>query len=127
MNDEVSKFLQGYNGEVRDLALRVRELVLKTMPSAQEKVYTGWQTIGYSHSGGMKSQFCAISPQRDRVNVYFNRGTDLSDPEHLLEGTGKQMRHVKVRTLADAQSKGLRALIKHAATLTPSEPQSAAP
>ena|SRR5438105_1938965 len=126
MNDEVNKFLQGYNGEVRDLALRVRELVLKTVPSAQEKVYTGWQTIGYSHSGGMKSQFCAISPQRDRVNVYFNRGTDLSDPEHLLEGAGKQMRHVKVRTLADAQSKGLRALIKEAATSTPSASQSAA-
>ena len=42
-----------------------------------------------------------------------------------LEGTGKQMRHVKVRTLADAQSKGLRALIKEAATLTPSASEGA--
>lgn len=115
MSDEANKFLQGYDTEVRDLALRVRELVLKTVPTAEEKVYTGWGTIGYSHRGGMKSQFCAISPQRDRVNVYFNRGAELSDPEHLLEGTGKYMRHVKVRTLKDAQSRGLRQLIQDAA------------
>ena len=115
MNEDVYKFLQGYNTEVRDLTLRVRELVLKTVPAAEEKVYTGWQTIGYSHSGAMKTQFCSISPQRDRVNVYFNRGAELPDPEHLLEGTGKYMRHVKVRTLKDAQSKGLKQLIKDAA------------
>jgi hypothetical protein len=49
------------------------------------------------------------------VNVYFNRGADLGDPEHLLEGTGKHMRHVKVRTLKDAQNKALKQLIKDAA------------
>jgi|SRR5919204_6231158 hypothetical protein len=119
MSNEVYRFLDGYSAEVRELALRVRELILKTVPKADEKVYTGWGTIGYSHSGGMKTQFCAVSPQRDRVNLYFNRGTELADPEHLLEGTGKNMRHVKVRTLNDAQSKALKQLIADAAALIP--------
>ncbi len=117
MSNDVTRFLDGYHADVRDLALKMRETILKSVPNAREKIYTGWQTIGYSHNGGMKSQFCAISPQRDRVNVYFNRGTDLDDPDHLLEGTGKNMRHVKVRTLKDAQSKALKELIKAVAAL----------
>jgi len=31
------------------------------------------------------------------VNVGFFRGASLNDPARLLEGTGKRMRHVKIR------------------------------
>lgn len=48
------------------------------------------------------------------VNVGFFQGASLPDPTHLLQGTGKYMRHVKLRpgTVTDAAS--LDELIKQA-------------
>jgi len=61
---------------------------------------------------------CYISAQSDYVNFRFARGTELSDPEGVLEGTGKGMRHVKVRTMKDIRRRLLTALIKDAVKLS---------
>ena len=45
------------------------------------------------------------------VNVGFFRGTELKDPERLLAGTGKRMRHVKVEPGVELDSAALVALI----------------
>jgi len=39
----------------------------------------------------------------------------LQDPERLLEGTGKNVRHVKLRALEDLQRKGLKEMVAAAA------------
>lgn len=49
------------------------------------------------------------------VNVGFFRGADLPDPHGLLEGAGKAMRHVKLRTEGSVDADALAALIVHAA------------
>jgi len=49
------------------------------------------------------------------VTFGFLFGTSLPDPEGLLEGTGKNMRHVKVHTMEDLEQKGLRNLVQAAA------------
>lgn len=46
------------------------------------------------------------------VNVGFFRGAELVDPKGLLEGTGKRMRHVKLRPGDDADAEGLAGLIE---------------
>lgn len=48
------------------------------------------------------------------VNVGFFRGAFLRDPAGLLQGTGKRMRHVKVKPQADPGHAALRALIADA-------------
>ena len=48
---------------------------------------------------------------RAHVNVGFFRGTELDDPRGLLEGGGKRMRHVKIRSGVDLDSTALVALI----------------
>lgn len=48
------------------------------------------------------------------VNVGFFNGAELRDPASLLEGTGKYMRHVKLRPAADIDAKALTALIEAA-------------
>jgi hypothetical protein len=45
------------------------------------------------------------------VNVGFFTGASLDDPEGLLEGSGKRMRHVKLRPGDDMNSAALRGLI----------------
>ncbi len=45
------------------------------------------------------------------VNVGFFRGAELADPTGLLDGTGRFMRHVKLRPDADVDATALTALI----------------
>ena len=41
--------------------------------------------------------FAYVNAFTSHVNVGFFQGAGLPDPQHLLEGSGKRMRHVKVR------------------------------
>jgi hypothetical protein len=46
------------------------------------------------------------------VNLGFYYGAQLLDPEDLLEGTGKKLRHVKVREIAEVDRPALRELLQ---------------
>ena len=41
--------------------------------------------------------FAYVNVFKDHTNVGFFHGAHLADPGHLLEGTGKNMRHVKLK------------------------------
>lgn len=60
--------------------------------------------------------FAALMPTRTGVNLALP-GTKIPDPDGLLEGTGKTMRHVKVADAALARSDSVRALIVAAAAV----------
>ncbi len=68
----------------------------------------------------MKDGICGIGPQKAHVNLIFLRGTELDDPQKLLEGTGKKGRHVKIKKINEIDSKDLKFLIIKAANLTKS-------
>jgi hypothetical protein len=59
----------------------------------------------------------AVSAFASHVGVEFYRGPSLADPTHLIEGTGTNLRHVKVRTVAGARAPALHALMEEAARL----------
>ncbi|HEX3892251.1 MAG TPA: DUF1801 domain-containing protein [Terracidiphilus sp.] len=58
--------------------------------------------------------FGSVNVFTSHVNVAFFQGASLPDPAHLLQGTGKFMRHVKLRPGADVSPAALHALIKAA-------------
>jgi hypothetical protein len=58
--------------------------------------------------------FGYVNAFKAHVNVGFFRGTEIADPEGLLEGTGKFMRHVKLRPEYDVNATALRKLIQTA-------------
>jgi len=60
--------------------------------------------------------FAYVNAFRDHVNVGFFRGAEIADPERLLEGTGKFMRHVKLRPESDVDAMALMQLIETAYT-----------
>ena len=111
MPDDVARFLSSYDPSVRELALAARKLVLRLAPDAEEKVLRPWKTIAY----GRARKFCAISPHKGWVNLQFHNGGALPDPSGLLEGTGKSMRHVKLKSGSDLKRRTLAALIRAAA------------
>jgi hypothetical protein len=64
------------------------------MPDAGEKVYLGWRGIGFHHPTA--GYLCAIFPSQEDVKIGFEHGNLLHDPDHLLAGTGKQVRYLTV-------------------------------
>jgi len=64
-----------------------------------------------------RGNVCYLASYSDHVNVGFYRGAELHDPRKLLEGTGKALRHVKIRSVEQARSRALRDLIREAVAL----------
>ncbi|MFC0562505.1 DUF1801 domain-containing protein [Halalkalibacter alkalisediminis] len=38
-----------------------------------------------------------MAPAKNHVNLGFYKGSELSDSDGVLQGTGKQMRHIQVK------------------------------
>jgi hypothetical protein len=58
--------------------------------------------------------FAYVNAFKDHVNVGFFRGAEIADPKGLLEGTGKLMRHVKLRPEREVDATALTKLIETA-------------
>ena len=58
--------------------------------------------------------FGYVNAFRVHVNVGFFRGAEIADPNGLLEGTGKFMRHVKLSPDRHVDTAGLKRLIERA-------------
>ena len=89
-------FLEAYDRPIIDLALALREIILEEAPDASESIYQVYTVaIWFGFSGKMKDMFCYITTHARHVNLGFPRGATLPDPNHVLEGEGKMIRHVK--------------------------------
>ena len=62
---------------------------------------------------------CNIMVTGKWVDLGFFQGFDLKDPKGLLEGSGKEMRHIKVRKPEDIDIAALTVVVKQAASLKP--------
>jgi len=94
--------LAGHNVVVRDMAERLRRLILEAAPEMVEKGYSGWHGIGYTHPRA--GYVCAIFVLDDGVKLGFEHGASLYDPDGVLQpGTskGKQVRYLELRRLEE--------------------------
>lgn len=58
--------------------------------------------------------FAYVNVFKSHLNVGFFLGASLKDPAGLMEGTGKRMRHVKIRPGKDIDNEALHSLIQEA-------------
>jgi hypothetical protein len=107
-----SPYVRDDNPELRRVVRGLRSFVKKCVPSTKETV-NAWGIPTFEK----KDPFGFFMVGKNHVTFGFHFGTSLEDPEGLLEGTGKNLRHVKLRTLEDLQRAGLQNLVKAAANL----------
>jgi hypothetical protein len=110
------KFLKPYDREIRDLALQLRALVLEEMGPCYENIYDAYSAvaIGYGTSDRLRDGIFHIAVYSKHVNLGFNDGASLADPNGILLGTGKQIRHITIRTAADLERPEIRAYVQRA-------------
>ncbi len=98
--------------EVRAVAQRLRAVVLDVLPGTiQETVDLADNLLAYVTGPRLRDIVIGIIPHTSHVNLQFPDGVDLPDPSGLLEGTGRRARHVKNRSVADADRAAVRDLI----------------
>ena len=101
--------------EMRPIAKRLREIVTKVDPDTVEVVRLGDRAATYGVGPKKMSEgYSYVLPHKNWVNLGFYKGADLPDPAGIMEGTGKKLRHVKVRSVEDAERPEIRALIEEA-------------
>lgn len=79
-------------GDLGVIAQRWFEIMRACGDDVRELLHDGHPTACVGDAA-----FAYVNAFRDHVNVGFFRGAEIADPEDLLEGTGKFMRHVKLR------------------------------
>jgi hypothetical protein len=97
--------------DVAEIARAVRGTVLGDFPGAIEWFDPGNGLLAIGSRRAMRDLLFAIIPHKAHVNVQLADGADLPDPHGRIEGTGKRIRHVKIRSIEDAAAPWLHAVI----------------
>ena len=110
---QLLSFLEAYDPHIADLALALREIILEEVPDASESIYQVYTVaIWFGFSGKMKDMFCYIATSAEHINLGFPRGSTLPDPNRVLEGEGKAMRHIKFASIAELERNYVRRYIQ---------------
>lgn len=99
----------------REVALRLREAILALHPDATLIAWPRQHIISFGFGPKkMTEHHSFIALHAAHVNLGFYQGAQLTSPELSLEGTGKALRHVKVRSAEAASSPAIQRLIRQA-------------
>jgi hypothetical protein len=108
-------FLASLSETVRVLVATADEVIRREDPRVVQVLWPHQRTIGYGIGPKKLSEHYAYLDIYDRhVNLGFNHGAALPDPEGLLEGTGMRFRKTTLRQPEDAHGPGLRAPLRAA-------------
>jgi hypothetical protein len=102
----IERWLDAQPSELGSVARTWFALMRRCGPDVRELMHDGYATVCVEDA-----PFAYVGAFRAHVNVGFFHGSALLDPAGLLEGTGKYMRHVKVRPGLALDELSLKALI----------------
>ncbi|MCD4740600.1 DUF1801 domain-containing protein, partial [archaeon] len=86
--------------EKGQILISLRKLILKNFPKSEEEIKYGGLVFIIN-----KRLFCGIFIRKNHVSLEFDNGSEMQDPNTLLEGNGKYRRHLKINKLDDITGK----------------------
>lgn len=107
----IETWMREHSGELGAIAQRWFEVMRGCGDDVRELLHDGHPTACV-----VDAAFAYVNAFKAHVNVGFFRGAEIADPERLLEGTGKFMRHVKLRPESEVDAPALMKLIETAYT-----------
>jgi len=83
---------------------------------AVELIYDAYSAVasGYSFTGRPSDACIHIAVYAKWVNLGFTHGADLPDPQGILQGTGRQVRHIRIASVDDLKRPFVRKFVKAA-------------
>ncbi len=115
----IDSWLAALDPSLRSVAEALRRLILESDPDLSESIK--WGNPVYEKHG----KVCYLASSKAYVSLGFFNGAALTDPEGFpkglpkgfIEGTGKKMRHVKVRSCEDIQNELFSSWVREAVVL----------
>lgn len=115
VHSDFNMVLEAKDQKLVALYLDLRAYILSLHPTANELLYhTHALTSVYTVSEKLSDAYCMIPIYTKHLNLGFNKGTLLQDPNHLLKGTGKWIRHIPIEKASDYRNAKVKKLIKEA-------------
>jgi hypothetical protein len=110
------QFLAAYGPDITALALAVRKLVMEEAAGASELIYDATNAVasGYSFTGRPGDACIHIAVYARWVNLGFNHGVDLPDPQSILQGCGRQVRHIRIASAKELERPFVRKFVRAA-------------
>jgi hypothetical protein len=96
---------------MEELGKELRKVILNAVPDFNEVIK--WRMPVYEKNGNV----CSIAVYKDHINLEFFQGVELNDPEQLLQGTGKKMRHIKIKSRDEIKVNSIKSLLNQAVKL----------
>ena len=100
-------WMHDHPDELGAIARRWFEVMRNCGDDVRELLHDGHPTACVADAA-----FAYVNAFTAHVNVGFFRGAEIADPDRLLEGTGKFMRHVKIRCDSHVDAAALTKLIE---------------
>ena len=117
---EVESFLQHTPAHLQEIVLELRNLIAEVALDAVEVVR--WGGLSYFHEGRggiVSAGICQIGIHEDHIRLAFIHGAFIADPRHLLVGTQKAKRFIRIESYDDAPWDYLKELIAASAKFDP--------
>jgi hypothetical protein len=127
---QLDAFLDKYTPEIAAQARAALRTMRARLPGAQELVYDNYNAlaIGFSPTDRTSEAIFSIALFPRWVSLFFlQSGTCLRDPAGLLEGSGNQARHIKLRAPDQLSDPAVEELIAQALELAPASIDPAQP
>jgi hypothetical protein len=105
----IDLWMREQSGELGAIAQRWFTVIRNCEKDVRELLHDGHPTACVGDAA-----FAYVNAFKAHVNVGFFRGADITDPTRMLEGTGKFMRHVKLRPKSSVDATALTELIRAA-------------
>ena len=109
---DVDRLLAEHTPELQAIERALRATIRTAFPEAIEQVDFPDRLIAFGRTMKIRGLLFAIIAHKSHVNLQLADGADLPDPDGLIEGTGKRIRHVKIRSVEAASGPAVVAIIE---------------
>jgi hypothetical protein len=104
--------LASHSPEVQAAARALEAVIREELPDVVVQYDPGNGLLAFGRSMRMRDLLFALIPHGSWVNLQLADGAALANPDGLIEGTGKRIRHVKVRSGEAAASSAIRQAVR---------------
>jgi hypothetical protein len=104
--------LASHTADVQAAARQLEDVIRTELPDVAVQYDPGNGLLAFGRSMKMRDLLFALIPHAGWVNLQLADGALLANPDGLIEGTGKKIRHVKVPTAERARSNPIRDAVR---------------
>jgi hypothetical protein len=111
--DQLAGFIAKYSPEIAELAHALLKKMRRRLRGAIELVYDNYNAlaIGFGPSERASEAIFSLALFPRWISLFFLQGAGLPDPEGLLRGKGKQVRHIVLEGPGSLDSPGVKAIM----------------